>query len=378
MKNIPLFQAIATLVGTIIGAGILGIPYVFAQAGFWTGVVVLVIVTFAMISIKLMFGEITLRTYGKHQVSGYVEKYLGKFWKNLTSFILVLAISGSLLAYFVGIGEVLSAVLGGAQIFWSLLFYILAAIFLYFGIKLIKNTEFILSLAIFLIVFIILLLSLDHFNPNNLLTFNLTKILLPYGVVLFACSGMVAVPEVREILFHKEHLFKKSIFLGALIPSLVYLMFAWIVISVTGESTTEVATVGLGNVMGPTIIIIGNVFAFFTISTSFLTVGLALKEIYNYDFKMPHFLAWLLTLIVPLAIYFLGLQDFIKIISLVGALGFGVNGVIYIFAYWQARKKSERQPEYALSKKFALPVSVFLVLVFVGGLIYTLVNIVSF
>jgi len=89
---------------------------------------------------------------------------------------------------------------------------------------------------------------------------------------------------------------------------------------------------------------------------------------------MPHFLAWLLTLIVPLAIYFLGLQDFIKIISLVGALGFGVNGVIYIFAYWQARKKSERQPEYALSKKFALPASVFLVLVFVGGLIYTLIT----
>ena len=34
MKKVILFEAIATLIGTIIGAGILGIPFVFAQAGF--------------------------------------------------------------------------------------------------------------------------------------------------------------------------------------------------------------------------------------------------------------------------------------------------------------------------------------------------------
>ena len=37
-KKLLLWEAIATLVGTIIGAGILGIPYVIAKAGFWTGI----------------------------------------------------------------------------------------------------------------------------------------------------------------------------------------------------------------------------------------------------------------------------------------------------------------------------------------------------
>ena len=40
------YEAIALLVGTIIGAGILGIPYVVARAGFWTGIVNIVFLIF--------------------------------------------------------------------------------------------------------------------------------------------------------------------------------------------------------------------------------------------------------------------------------------------------------------------------------------------
>lgn len=373
-KKIPLLQAVSTLIGTIIGAGILGIPYVFSKAGFWTGVVVLAVVTLAMVFIKLMFGEITLRTYGNHQISGYVEKYLGKFWKNLTSLILILAISGSLLAYFVGISYVLSEIFKGSQIAWGLGFYFLSAIFLYFGIKLIKNIELIFTVIIFLIVLIILFLSHQHFELGNLANFNFSNLLIPYGVVLFACSGMIAVPEVRKILIRREYLFKKSILLGVLIPSIIYLIFALVVVGVTGLNTTEIATVGLGRIIGYKIIIIGNIFAFFTMATSLLTMGLGLKETFNFDFKIKHFWAWLLTIMIPLIIYASGLKNFIQILGLVGAFGFGINGVIYIFTYWSARKKSERHPEYILPYKTTAIVSVFLVLIFVGGLVYTLID----
>ncbi len=371
-KELALLQATSTLIGTIIGAGILGVPFVFAKAGFWTGVVVLAVITFAMLAMKLMFGEITLRTFGRHQISGYVEKYLGKFWKNITSIILIIAVSGSLLAYFIGVGEVLTEIFKGNPLAWGLGFYFLATIFLYFGLKLIKNIELIFTGIIFLIVLIILFLSQQHFELGNLASFDFSKLLIPYGVVLFACSGIMAVPEVRKILSRREYLFKKSIFLGVLIPSIIYLVFAWIVVGVTGPNTTEIATVGLGRIMGYKIIVIGNIFAFFTMATSFLTLGLGLKETFNFDFKIKHIWAWFLTIIIPLIIYVSGLKNFIQILGLVGALGFGINGVIYIFTYWSARKKSDRHPEYTLPKKIMLPVSIFLILIFVGGLIYTI------
>ena len=45
-----LFVAVATLVGFVVGAGILGLPYVFAQSGFLTGVLsVLFIVLLGLI-----------------------------------------------------------------------------------------------------------------------------------------------------------------------------------------------------------------------------------------------------------------------------------------------------------------------------------------
>ncbi|HEC20960.1 MAG TPA: hypothetical protein ENI70_00405 [Candidatus Peregrinibacteria bacterium] len=146
------------------------------------------------------------------------------------------------------------------------------------------------------------------------------------------------------------------------------------VISVSGVNTTEIATVGLGQATGKEMIIAGNIFAFLAMATSFLTLGLALKGVYHYDFKIKHITAWLLAITFPLIIYAMGLTNFIQIISLAGALGFGVNGVIYIFTYWAARKKGKRKPEYTLSKTFALPVSVLLIAVFIFGLFYTISN----
>jgi tyrosine-specific transport protein len=373
MKNTIYFlQAIAIMIGTIIGAGVLGVPFVFAKAGFLTGSLVLLILTLAMIIMKLMFGEVTLRTYGKHQLSGYVEKYLGKFWKKINTVFLLITISGSLLAYFIGVGEVLAATLGGMEIVWSLTFYMVASLLLFIGLNAIKKIEFILSFFILLIILIIFFISLGSINNINITVFDFSKLLIPYGVILFACSGIVSIPEIREILWRKEKMMKKSIVVGALTPSVIYFIFALSVVGVSGINTTEVATIGLGQALGKEVLLIGNIFAFLAMSTSFLTLGLALKEVYNYDFKISHLWSWALTIALPLIIYMMGINDFIEILGLVGAIGFGVNGVMYIFTYWGARKKGKRQPEYTLKRWITLPASILLVVVFVGGLLYTI------
>ena len=62
--------AVATMIGTIIGAGVLGIPYVIAKAGFVTGIIVIVGLGLLMMLMFLYFGEVVLRTKGKHQMTG--------------------------------------------------------------------------------------------------------------------------------------------------------------------------------------------------------------------------------------------------------------------------------------------------------------------
>jgi tyrosine-specific transport protein len=376
MRNLPFFQSVSTLVGTIIGAGILGMPYVFAKAGFWTGLLVLMAVTLAMVFIKLMIGEVTLRTGERHQLAGYIGHYLGPKWKIL-SLLISITIYGALLAYFLGVGQALSAIFGGYYLVYSIFFYILAAFFIYKGVSLIKNAEFFLSVVVLAIFFLIIAFSHGHMNLNNVSGFSFSSLFVPFGVILFACSGTLAIPEMRQILKHREYLLKRAILTGVIFSSTIYALFALVVVAVTGQFTTEIATIGLGREIGPIILIIGNLFAVFTMSTSFLSCGLALRDMFRYDFKLARHWPWLLVVIGPLVLYAFGWRDFIQIIGFAGALGFGFEGFEYILTYWKARKYGNRHPEYALNKHLAVAMSIYLVLIFFCSLGWVLVDVIK-
>jgi len=352
------------------------LPYVFAKAGFWTGLIVLVAVTLAMIFTKLMVGEIALRTSERHQLTGYIGKYLGEKWKIL-SLLVSVTIYGALLAYFIGVGEALSAIFGGYYLVYSLIFYLFVSFFIFKGISLIKNIEFILSILVFTIFIIIVAFSHGHMNLANIQGFDLSKIFIPFGVILFACSGTFAVPEMRQILKHREHLLKRAILTGVLFSSVVYAVFAFVAVAVTGQITTEIATIGLGQEIGITILIIGNIFAVFTMSTSSLSSGLALRDMFRYDFGLSRSRAWLLVVIGPLILYALGWRDFIQIIGFAGALGFGLEGFEYIFTYWKARRHGSRHPEYVINKYLAVFMSIYLIVVFLVSFGWVITDIIK-
>ncbi len=375
-SGVVFWEATATMVGTIVGAGILGIPYVFARAGFWTGSLVLFLVGLAMVLMKLLYGEVTLRTHGTHQLSGYTQIYLGNWAKHLISFVLVAAIYGALLAYFIGEGEVIQALTGLPAFTASLLFFILFAIFILIGIKLIKRIELVMSGFILLIVFVIYLIAFDHINLVNLNGFAWQKTFIPYGVLLFASSGIVAVPEVRLIVYRQEKVMKKAIIYGCLIPPILYFLFTALVISITGPQVSEVASVALGIFLGWKMLLVANLFAFLAMATSFLTLGLALVGIYQYDYKLNKYVAWLLMSLVPLIIFLLGARDFVKVISLVGSLGVGMAGILYVLTYFVARRKGKRKPEYKIPAVLGYVGGGIIILMFIGGVIYTLMGII--
>ncbi|MEM4244580.1 MAG: aromatic amino acid transport family protein, partial [Candidatus Nanoarchaeia archaeon] len=109
-------RAVAILIGTIVGAGILGIPYVVYKAGFWTGMLMIVALGIALLLLHLYLGEIALRTKQKHQLAGYAEKYLGGWAKKLMFLTMLIGSYGALTAYIIGTGATIKAILGGSEI----------------------------------------------------------------------------------------------------------------------------------------------------------------------------------------------------------------------------------------------------------------------
>ncbi|MBT6995617.1 amino acid permease [Candidatus Woesearchaeota archaeon] len=370
MESLKALRATALLTGTVIGAGVLGIPYAIAKAGFLTGLLMIVIIGLAMLLLHLMYGEVTLRTTGNHQFPGYAERYLGKWAKRLSIFSLLFGIYGALIAYLIGEGQALSAIFGLNPLIFSLIFFVMVAAITYKGLNAISKSEiYFLSVVLLLVVVISLItISSAKFNLANLATFNLYNVLVPFGVILFAFRGFEAVPEMKEYLTKDRKKLKKAIILGSLIPLFVYIIFTFATLGITGANTTEIVTLGLGESLGGGMIILGSLFAIFAMLTSFLTLALAMKEIYMFDYNLKPKLSWALTVFVPLIIFLLGVKSFIKVVAITGSLVGGIEGILLILIYWKAKKHGNRIPEFKLGKLHLI--GLLLILLFIIGIAY--------
>lgn len=360
------WEAVATMVGTIIGAGVLGLPFAVAKAGFWTGIVCIFVVGLAALVLYLYLGEIVLRTRGFHQLTGYCEKYLGKNGKRLMAFAMVFGIYGALIAYLIGEGQALSAVFGvGNPVFYSLVFFFVVSSIIYLGLQTVAESELYILPVMILIIIAISFLSFDSIDSQNFVGFSVFNLLAPFGVVLFAFLGSTAIPEMEQELVKHRSLLRSAVIVGLLIPFVVYLLFAVVVVGVTGVHTSEVATIGLGSVIGPWMVIFGNLFAVFSMTTSFLALGLALQQMYEYDYGLNRNLSWVLTCIIPLIVTLAGVTSFIKAIDLAGIVSGGITGVLIVLMFEKAKKMGDRKPEFEIKARGWL--SFLLIALFVVG-----------
>jgi len=370
--NFRFIRSTSVLVGTTVGAGIFGLPYAFAKSGFVVGLVYLLLLAGVFYLINLCYTEVILRTKDNLEMAGYVERYLGKKGKILITCSFILGIYGALVAYTIGVGEFLYSLLnplfGGSQILWSLVFWAIASLLVLKGIGIVSRLEVVMAIGLVIVVLLVFGLSYPYLNMDNLTTVNIKNIFFPYGIVLFALGGASALPTIRRILGDKVSLIKKSLGLGILIPALIYIIFCFSVVGVSGSDTSETAIIGLASFTNGKILLIGGIFGILAMTTSFLALGFILRELFSRDYKIPLLPAWVLTVFVPLTIFLLGLRSFILVVGLAGGILSGIQGIILIAAYYKAKKKGDRIPEFS----FNLPktLAYFIYLIFIFGIIY--------
>ncbi|MBS3123875.1 amino acid permease [Candidatus Woesearchaeota archaeon] len=373
-----LWMASATLIGTIIGAGILALPYVIAKAGFFYGLFLLIFLGIIMLFVNLFVGEIVLSTKGQHQLTGYAERYLGKWGKRLFTFSMVFGIYGALTAYLIGEGETLYNIVSwGSPLLYSILFFLFGFFIIYRGVKATGRAEMILTSLMFLIVIVVGILTFKKINYDYFFISNPAYIFYPYGAILFAYLGAAAIPEMQEELGKDKKLMKKAIIIGSLVPIILYTLFAFLVIGIVGlenfegliqEGVQPIATIALGIFSSPLLGKLANIIAICTMFTSFLTLGIALTELYQYDFKLTRKKSLLLTFALPLLLVIFGLKSFISIILISGAVAGGLEGILIVLMYWKAKKLWNRKPEYSMQAPKA--VGYIIIAVFALGIIY--------
>jgi len=97
--------ALSTLVGTIVGVGIFGLPYAFVRSGYLVGVGYLAVLGCVMLVLHLIYGEVILRTEKNMRFFGYARWYLGKWSEIPTGISTTIGILGALLAMYWSAGS---------------------------------------------------------------------------------------------------------------------------------------------------------------------------------------------------------------------------------------------------------------------------------
>ncbi|MCK4968836.1 MAG: hypothetical protein KAS12_07310, partial [Candidatus Aenigmarchaeota archaeon] len=222
--NKQFWGAVAILVGTVIGAGIFGLPYAISRIGFIPGIFYLLLLAGIVLVVNFCFTEVVLRTNGHYQMAGYAKKYLGNWGKILLTLSLILGIYSASAAYLAGIGiflfNIFQPVIGGSLIIYSVLFWIIISILIFWGVKFMAKLELVMAIMLILVVGVIFIFAFPHLNANNLATIDLSHWFFPFGVILFALGGATAIPMMQQLLRKKEILLKKAIIIGLIVPVL--------------------------------------------------------------------------------------------------------------------------------------------------------------
>ncbi len=371
------WYGVAVLSGSIIGLGTFGIPFVFAKTGFGLGSLYLLAMTCLVTFSYLLYGEIVLRTHNRHQLVGYVKKYLGHYAYWIAQFNFWVAVFGFTTATLIVNGQFFSKTLSFFHIslspnYASIIMLVIVSYVVYKGLRLMSRIDAIMVFLFFVLIGVIGSLSISNLEIGNYVFATGRFSFLPFGVVMFALMGLQGIPLTREVLIGKENILKKVIIVGTIVPAVLYFIFSFIIIGISGEGTSTEAIFGIASHICPIAVFIGSLFGFLASTTIFLSVATSFKESIWQDLKIRQQFGFLLMIIPSYVLFQMGVTNFINLIGLVGAVSGGINMILLIFTYVEAKSTGNRIPEYSIN--VSNKVLYLLMAIFFFGAIYTIIS----
>ena len=362
------------LAGTIIGAGIFSLPYVFNKAGFLISAVYLVILAAAFIFLYLLYADTVLMTPLKHRFVGESRMYLGLFGYGTAILTAVAGMVLVLTVYLILSPSFINLIFAKSvnnHFLALIIFWLFGSLGILLGMRAIGFEEVLMSVGIVLIVAVLFFLGIDQFKWVAFTKWQPSYFFLPYGPLLFALAGRVAIPEITR-RFNKTPqdrcLLKKSIIFGVILSVIVYLAFVLAVTGLSGGSTgtTADAVSGLLNILSREVLVILGVLGVFTLLSSYIIIGLNVKEILRFDFKIPKWLSTLSVVLAPILLYLIGLRHFLPLVSFIGGVFIALEGVLIILM-WRQSSKIRGTVLFSHLPKFLLYI---LLVIFSLGIVY--------
>ena len=331
--------ATSLLAGTIIGAGIFSLPYVFSRLGFGLGSVYLLGCFLVYGAFHVMYAEILSHQHGEHQFFFVARRYLPKFLSPVASLVIFGELIFALLVYLTLAPTFASIAFGYGGVLAVVLFGAVSSLFMFVRLSWLGFAEVLGTLAILGVVGVVVAASFGIgitvpfvFSVDDPLLF-----LLPLGPLLFSFSGRSALSEV--ILQHraaekegKPFSLRRVVLWGTGLPAVVYVLFVASILRLAPHVSPS-ALDSLTH-LSPLLYSLLGVLGLIALWTSYFMIGINVREILRLDLKFPRVLAELVAVSSPFILYFAGFQSFFTAVSVAGGLFLGLEG-IFVTAMWR-------------------------------------------
>ena len=348
-SRLRFLEATSIIIGHGVGAGILTVPYLAAHNSLRELLLILGFCYLFNLLLHLIIAELSYNNDGAQFISCFDrEMFAGPLKTVFTwaAFVLLgLSVLFNVSAFLTGAANVFAEWFGLSRTLGMLLFYVLGAGVVFFGLKLVGVCEQYSVAAMVLVVGVLLAAALrGETRPLPTGFRGVNNALALFGMISFSLSAVMSTPQVVKGLEGDKKRIRGAIALGLGINAGLILLVTLTTLLAAGDAVSDKgALVDLSGALGGWVRVVGYVFTLFALATSFWANTLNLRDIVREQTKLDPRLSWLLAslpclliaLFVPAS--FVGLSRFASIIQVVTGLG-------VLIAYALSRRRVGASP----------------------------------
>lgn len=346
LRDRSTWRAFTAMVGTIIGAGIFGLPAAFSRVGFVPATVLFGFLTLAVTATHLIMAEQLLATGEKQRLAGLARRGLGPFAYQITLLTYPLGIIAANYAYLVLGGEFLDVLARGFSVefpvaFWQVFFWVGGAMTVGFGLKMVAKVDSWLVPLKMLVLVVAVLLAWPMTDVGPITTANWANWHLPFGVFLFALSGLSAVGEAVQI--GGRH--RKSVYTAVVAGTLSSAFLSWlfgatIFLAARGYPVRDAADIASVFPTGFGLIV--PLLGFLAVATAYITTAQDLRSTFEFDNKWKPWAATTVALLSPFVLLAILSRDFLSAIGFIGSVLIGINSLVIVLIGYKALSRSSQ------------------------------------
>ena len=343
-SRLTFMEATSIIVGHGVGAGILAVPYLASRAPWWDFLWILAIAYAVNLILHLMIAELSLNNNGAQFVKCFEnELFTGRF-KKIATWIVFGFLAFSVLC------NVASFITGSAAVFTSwfglpswagmLIYYIIAGLVVFFGMKIVGICEkysVIAMVVVIGILFVATVTSQTSALPSTFIAS--TNAMALYSTVAFSLSAVMSVPQVVKGVSGDRKKIIGAIATGTGINAFLIIVVTFMTLLGAGQAITKNgALVDLSASLGGWVSIVGYIFSILALSTSFWANTLNMRDIIAEQTKWNLRLCWLLATLPCLILALCGMTSFVGFARLAGIIQV-LTGIGIIIAYSRSRRR---------------------------------------